>query len=71
MSSEKVLSLEEAFEKLDETIQKMESEDVTLEQSFALYKDGIELVEKCSKEIDLVEKKVLELSGNGAVNEFS
>lgn len=71
MSEEKKFSIEEAFDKLDDTIKKMESEDVTLEESFSLYKNGMELIENCSKEIDLVEKKVLELSGNGETHEFS
>ncbi|MBO7334673.1 MAG: exodeoxyribonuclease VII small subunit, partial [Lachnospiraceae bacterium] len=41
-----------------------------LERSFALYKSGMEMIENCTKEIDLVEKKVLELSGNGETHEF-
>ncbi|MBO7334503.1 MAG: exodeoxyribonuclease VII small subunit [Lachnospiraceae bacterium] len=70
MSEEKKLTIEEAFAKLDDTIKEMESEDVTLERSFALYKSGMEMIENCTKEIDLVEKKVLELSGNGETHEF-
>ena len=68
---EKKLTIEEAFVKLDETIKEMESDDVSLERSFALYKEGMELIEACGKEIDTVEKKVLELSKNGETNEFS
>lgn len=71
MSEEKKLTIEEAFSQLDETIKKMESENVSLEESFELYKNGMTLIENCSKEIDLVEKKVLSLSGNGEINEFS
>ena len=65
------LTVEEAFEKLDDTIREMESEDVTLERSFALYKDGMELVEQLSAKIDTVEKKVLKLSKDGETDEFS
>ena len=65
------LSIEEAFAKLDEAIKEMEGEDVTLERSFELYKNGVELIAECEKEIDLVEKKVLALSENGEINEFS
>lgn len=70
MSEEKKFNIEEAFSSLDGKLNEMESDDVTLERSFALYKEGIELVEACEKEIDTVEKKVLALSGNGEVNEF-
>lgn len=71
MSEQKEFSIEEAFLKLDESIHKMEGEDVSLEESFRLYKEGMELIEQCEKEIDTVEKKVLKLSKNGETDEFS
>ena len=71
MSEEKNFSIEEAFKQLDEAIKEMEGEDVTLVRSFELYKNGVELIQKCEKEIDTVEKKVLALSENGETNEFS
>lgn len=49
------LTLEEAFEQLDELIDRMEEGDLPLEESFALYKKGISLVEYCSKKIEKVE----------------
>ncbi|MCQ2524673.1 MAG: exodeoxyribonuclease VII small subunit [Lachnospiraceae bacterium] len=67
---DKTISLEASFNKLDEIINELEGEDVTLERSFALYKEGIELVENCQSEIDMVEKKVLELGKNGEISEF-
>lgn len=67
---DKKISLEEAFIKLDEIITGLEGEDVSLEDSFALYKEGVSLVENCQKEIDLVEKKVLALGRNGETSEF-
>lgn len=71
MGEDKKFSIEEAFKKLDKTIQEMEAEDVTLEQSFSLYKEGMELIEQCSKEIDIVEKKVIELSESGETHDFT
>ena len=67
---ENKISLEEAFAKLEETIQELEGEDVSLERSFALYKEGVQLVENCKNEIDLVEKQVLALGRNGETSEF-
>ena len=64
------LSLEEALEKLDETIGKLQAEDVTLEESFQLYKDGMDYVKICSETIDMVEKKVLMLNQEGSLNEL-
>jgi len=64
------LSLEEALEKLDETITKLQSEDVSLEESFQLYKNGMDYVKICSETIDMVEKKVLMLNQEGNLNEL-
>ena len=67
---EKELTLEEAFEKLEETIEKLQAEDITLEDSFKEYKQGMEILKYCSDNIDRVEKKVLKIEGNGELNEF-
>jgi len=64
------LSLEEALEKLDETITKLQSEDVSLEESFQLYKNGMDYVKICSETIDMVEKKVLMLNQEGNLDEL-
>ena len=58
MSEEKLqdeVTLEEAFEQLDELIEKMEESELPLEESFALYKKGVSLVELCNKKIEKVE----------------
>lgn len=64
------LKLEEAFEKLEETVTALEQEDISLEESFQLYKSGMELLKKCNQSIDMVEKKVLVLNENGETDEF-
>ena len=50
-------ALEDMFADLEGVIGKMEGTDVTLEQSFELYNQGMELLKKCSQAIDTVEKK--------------
>ena len=67
---EQKLSLEEALEKLDETIAKLQSEEVSLEDSFTLYKEGMDYVKLCSETIDQVEKKVLVLNQEGMLDEL-
>lgn len=66
----KELKLEEAFEKLEETVAALEQEDISLEESFQLYKSGMELLKKCNQSIDMVEKEVLVLNENGETDEF-
>lgn len=55
---------------LEELIGKMENEEITLEQTFDLYNNGMELLKKCNLSIDEVEKKVLVLDENGETDEF-
>ena len=52
-------SLEELFTELEALIQKMEEEEISLEDSFQLYHRGIDALKQCSERIDEVEKKML------------
>ena len=70
MSEKKKENLEEMFKDLEELIGKMENEEITLEQTFDLYNNGLELLKKCNLSIDDVEKKVLVLDENGETDEF-
>ncbi len=65
-----VLSLEEAFEKVDETMRSLQLEGVPLEDSFKLYQEGMELLKYCSDKIDRVEKQVLMMGEEGELHEF-
>lgn len=62
--------LEESFEKLDEILNRLESPDISLEESFQVYEGGMKLLKQCNEIIDRVEKKVLKLNENGALEEF-
>ena len=70
MSEKKKENLEEMFKDLEELIGKMENEEITLEQTFDLYNNGMELLKKCNLSIDEVENKVLVLDENGETDEF-
>ena len=70
MGEEKEISLEEAFTRLQETIENLDKDDITLEQSFQEYQKGMLLVKKCNEIIDKVEKKVLVLNEDGGTDEF-
>ena len=62
------LTIEQAFKKLDELIENMETE-IPLEESFNMYKEGIELIRLCNDKLDKVEKKILILEGNGELKD--
>ena len=56
-------SIEETFEELDRIMEKLESNDTTLEESFAYYEAGMKLVKACGEMIDRVEKQMIVLQG--------
>lgn len=61
----KEMSLEEGFQTLEEIITDLNREDISLEEAFQSYSKGMELLKACNDQIDLVEKKVTVLSGEG------
>jgi exodeoxyribonuclease VII small subunit len=51
-------SFEAALKKLEEVVEKLESGEVSLDQSLKLFEQGIGLVRQCSQRLDEVESKV-------------
>lgn len=64
------LHLEDGFARLETIIGKLEDSDISLEDAFAAYSEGIELLKKCNAQIDRVEKKVLKLTEEGKLEEL-
>lgn len=64
------LTLEQAFARLDELAVKLEEKDVPLEESFRLYKEGMDLLKFCRSEIDTVEKKMQVITEDGELRDF-
>ena len=62
--------IEEVFQELDTIAEKLESGDTSLEDSFRLYKKGMELLKYCSGKLDTVEKKMLQMDEDGTLREF-
>lgn len=55
-------SLEDILVEIENIISKMDEQDITLEESFKLYNNGIKLCKQCNDKIDKVEKQ-LEIIG--------
>ena len=64
-------TLEEVFAQLDDLAEKLEDKETSLEDSFNLYKQGMELLKFCSDKLDTVEKKMLQINEDGTFSEFS
>ncbi len=56
-------SIEQTFAELDAIMEKLESAETSLEESFALYEQGMKLVKACGEKIDKVEKQMIILQG--------
>ena len=48
----KDIKFEEALEKLAEINEKLESEEISLDESIKLFKEGLELSKLCQKKLD-------------------
>ena len=70
MSEKNNLSLEEHFEYIEEIIGKMEAGDATLDETFDLYKKGLEKIKAASAMLDNMEKAMLMMNEDGSLEEF-
>ena len=69
MSEEKI-TLEERFANIESILEQMEKEDISLDQSFELYKKGLGEIKAANELLDTVEKEMLVLTANGDLEEF-
>jgi len=65
-----VETLEESFSKLNGIVEKLEQDDLSLEESFKVYQEGMQLLKTCNDKIDTVEKKMMQLNANGEISEL-
>lgn len=63
-------TLEQTFNELDSVIESLQMGDLPLEESFALYQKGMQLLKNCNEKLDLVEKKVMAMNEEGGWDEF-
>lgn len=65
------MKFEEAVLKLNEIVEKLESGELSLEDSIKLYQEGIELSMSCKKEIENAKVKITQFNsekiGNGEI----
>lgn len=58
MSNKKDLNFEELIEKLEEITNKLEKEQLSLDDSVKLFEEGMEISKKCSTKLEDAEKKI-------------
>ena len=62
------LKFEEALQKLESLVQKLESGDIQLEDALKIYKEGMELTKFCKQKLDKAEAEIKKLSKSGDNN---
>lgn len=67
MAKEK--NLETSMQALEQVISELEKEEISLEQSFKLYQEGMKLLKECNDAIDKVEKKIIILNNSNSTME--
>ncbi|MCR4567917.1 MAG: exodeoxyribonuclease VII small subunit [Pseudobutyrivibrio sp.] len=70
MADNKENTIEESFQALEDIISKLESSDVSLEDSFALYKSGMEELQHANDKIEQTKKAVMAINKDGSLDVF-
>lgn len=68
--SKENISVEEAFASIEEKIKALEKDDISLEDSFKEYQEGMLLLKYCHEEIEKVEQKVQKIAEDGQLEDF-
>ena len=66
----KQLSFEQAYQQLEETVQKLETGQLSLEDALELYQRGIALAQHCSFHLDQADLTVQRLTPDGDLIAF-
>lgn len=64
------VTLEQAFLRLNDILAELDSGKQSLEEAFASYAQGMEMIRLCNAKIDKVEKQCLVISESGDDHEF-
>lgn len=69
-SEQDQLTIEEAFSQLEQLVARLEGGEASLEQSFALYQEGMKLAQLCGQKIDRIEKQLIMVDESEETNGF-
>ncbi len=64
------LRLEEALAQVEKCVGQLEDPQISLEDSFRYYEEGIRKLKICSEKVDQIEKKMLVLNERGELEDF-
>lgn len=65
------LTYEEAYEKLEDILMRLESKNTSLDDSLNLYEEGIKLFKHCNKLLEDAELKISKFNKMGIEEDFN
>lgn len=68
MSKKERLSFEDALARLEEIVENLEAENISLEESVKLYEEGIELSKSCTQTLEQAELRIEKVNEQHADN---
>jgi exodeoxyribonuclease VII small subunit len=64
------MTFEQAYNKLEETVQKLETGNLPLAEALALYEQGMDLAKHCGLHLDQAELSIKSLTPSGELVDF-
>lgn len=72
MTDEDKITFEEAMEKLEVIVDKLEEGDIPLEEAISIYREGMELSRVCQEKLKNIEEQLTQIiTEDGAKEDFS
>ena len=65
------LTYEQAYNKLEDILEKLESKNTSLDESLSLYEDGISLYKYCNKLLEDAQLKISKFNKLGIEEDFN
>jgi len=69
-SAEENVPVEEVLVQVEQCIAQLEDPQISLEDSFRCYEEGIRKLKICNEKVDQIEKKMLMINEHGELEEF-
>ena len=70
-SLDKNINFEASLKELESIVEKLEDEDINLEDSVKSFEEGVNLVKQCQKQLQNAELKIKKLLDDGSSSEIS
>lgn len=64
------MTFEQALNRLEEIVEKLQNGEVELEKAYFLFEEGIKLTQECEKKLTAIEQKMTKIFENGQLKDF-